>query len=163
MTDVNSPRSASDLRSYLTREIAVSVVINLAFAAFFTTLIFSGGNFKLWGPGGLALDFLPATFIPVFGMTAGITWISRKRLRAGALRALVDEPIPLPKNIFLRGLLFGVAATIVLGLLGLGALMLIWSPQLTFKGLLSFKLIYGAAIGVFVTPLIILAVLRERA
>lgn len=55
------------LHRYLRIETAISTALNIALAALFTTLMFAGSDLLLWGGGGLALDFLPATFLPCWG------------------------------------------------------------------------------------------------
>lgn len=93
-------------------------------------------------------------------MTAGLTWVTRKRRRAGKLAAAHGAPLGLPMNLFVRGLLFGVAATLILGGIGLALLAAIWTPALPFAVLLAFKTGYGAVVGLVATPIIIVAALR---
>ncbi len=79
-------------RLYIARETAVSVVINTMISALFMERVFGGrASIDLWGLHGLALDFVPQTFM-ISAMSVRVpTLIARRRMRAGAI-----EPLRLP-------------------------------------------------------------------
>lgn len=146
---------------YVRTETGISVVVNLLLAAAFTALLLPGGPARLWGTGGgMAMDFIPATFMPVLGMTAALTVITHKRRDAGKVQRLAAAPWRVPHHPLARGLFFGLIATPIMGGVGLLLLAALW--PLPTSSLVAFKLAYGAAIGLCVTPFVLIAALRDR-
>jgi len=70
------------------------------------------------GVGGLALDFVPATFLPVFAMTVALTLLPRARRRKGPAPSVTGCTVR-PVHAMALGALFGFAALALLGGAGL--------------------------------------------
>jgi len=147
---------------YVAVQTAIGVTVNLVLGALFTILNFGDGQAAFWGFGGLAFDFVPATFVPVAGMTIGLTLATRAKRRTGKAPSLAGGPLPLPRNLLLRAGLFAAGSTLALGGIGLAALTALWTPSLDFQTLLAFKLAYAALVALVMTPLITVAALRDR-
>src|SRR3954464_14008976 len=102
------------VRAYVVKEVMISIVINSVLSAFFVWLSFSGRqDVPIWGTSGLAVDFLPQTFMISLMSVLVPSALTRKRRRARAVDAC--EPVLpwLPRNLFLRALLVAIAATIL--------------------------------------------------
>ncbi len=141
-------------QKHLLRETAVSVVINAFLSAFFVWLIFGGrAQVPLWGSSGLARDFIPQTFVIALMATLVPSAITRKRLRNGQLGPGRTRATKLPRNLFVRALLFAIAVTAaavpaVVAILGVGAI-----KSLPFASVLILKVGYGALLALIVTSL----------
>ena len=151
----------SAFRRYVLIEAAIGALINAALAAAFVTAMFAGRPLVLWGVGGLVLDFVPATFLPVLAMTIALTVLTRRRQRLGRTPRIAAPPLPLVTNPVLRGLLFAGIATVVLGGAGAALMAWWWSPDASFAAIFVFKLAYGAVLGAAAAAIVVGAALRD--
>jgi hypothetical protein len=118
------------------------------------------GPDRALGVGGLVLDFVPATFLPVFAMTLALTRVTRARRRKGAAPSIIRGTVR-PVHAVARGALFAFAALVLLGGAGLAMLIAILPALPTLAEVIAFKLAYGAAIGLLETPVILTATMRD--
>jgi hypothetical protein len=148
------------------RETLISTVPNAVVSAGFVWLLFGGqARIPLWGMNGLAFDLVPTTFMLTLMTTIALTLLFRKRRRDGALPAALADgtPLPLPHNPVLRGLVLGMALLVLFVPASVAVLAAVWESDWPFAQVLGFKIVYGVAVGWVATPLVVLAVLRERA
>lgn len=139
---------------YIVIETAISVIINAAISAGFAFLVFGGRpDIGLWGSAGLALDFVPQTFMIAMMSVLVPTALTRRRIRAGVLRPDSGPPSRLPRHLFVRGLFVSVVATVVLGGAATALLAASWSGPVGFAAVLPLKILYGAGVALIVTPL----------
>jgi hypothetical protein len=151
------------MRRYILVETAIGMVINALFSAGFAFLVFGGrAEIGLWGPDGLALDFVPQTFAIAMMSVLVPTALTRRRIRTGTLAARGEAPSPLPRNLLLRALLMALAATILLGGTATALLAAIRVGPLTFGAVLPLKIVYGALVALAVTPPALRAALLDR-
>jgi hypothetical protein len=148
---------------YILVETAISMAINAAISAGFALLVFGGrAEIGLWGPGGLAFDFAPQTFM-IAGMSVLVpTTLTRRRIRTGLLPPGNGPPSRFPRNLLARALLVALAATIALGGAAVAILAATWSGPAAFAAVLPLKIIYGAGVALVVTPLALKAALLDR-
>lgn len=150
------------VRRYVLIETLISVIINSVLSACATWLAFSGlATIGLWGARGLALDFIPQSFMVGLMSALMPTLLTRRRrLRGRALR-IEGPPSLLPRNLILRALWFALAAVVVGG--G-AAVLLLWrvGPETYgFATVVAMKVSYGAVVALVVTPNALSAALRE--
>src|SRR5579859_6544248 len=90
-------------RRYIAVETAVSIAINVAISAVFMELVFwRSGTIALWGPHGLAIDFLPQTFM-ISAMSVLVpTLLTRRRVRNGQLQRRGAAPPPWLRHLLMR-------------------------------------------------------------
>lgn len=153
-------------RGIVLRETMISTIPNAVVSAGFVWLIFGGQTrIPLWGMNGLAFDLVPTTFMLTLMTTIALTLLLRKRRRGGLLPAAADAaaPLPLPHNPVLRGLVLGGTLLLLLVPASVAALSATWQGDWPYADVLVFKIIYGVLVGWVATPLVVLAVLRERA
>ncbi|MBI1684095.1 hypothetical protein [Caulobacter hibisci] len=150
-------------RRYVAVETAVSVVINIILSGAFTWLFFGGRTSIAYaGPHGYGVDVFPQTFAIALMSVLVPSLLTRKRLASGKAQPLAGAGW-LPARLVLRAPLLAVAATTLLGggFYGLGQFGL---PQtVTVSTLLAIKLVYGALVAVVVTPIGLIAALKEPA
>ena len=150
------------VRTYVVVETLVSVFMNTLLSACATWLAFGGhAVVGLWGGQGLALDFIPQSFM--VGLMSGLmpTLLTRRRRRQGRVLRIEGRPPALPGNLLLRALLFAVATVVIAG--G-AAVLLLWrfGPETYGPGVLfAIKTSYGAVVALIVTLIALRAVLRE--
>ena len=155
--------SQAGRQRFLGVQLAVSAVLNALISALFVWLVFRGTDrIMLWGSTGLAADLVPTTFMITLMSTIALTLATRGAVRAGRLEGRRSR-WRLPRNPFLRGLLFAAAATILLVPLTTLALWAIWSGDWSYDKVMMFKIAYGVALGFVVTPIIISAAAADRA
>lgn len=149
-------------RLYLVRETAISMLINAALSALFVFLVFGGRDrVGLWGSGGLAVDFLPQTFIIAFMATFVPSALTRRALRKGTVPSTNCSASRLPRNLLVRSL----AIAALVSLIAVPAMILVvateWGGSMRFSMLLPLKIAYGAGIACMVTCYAIRAALSE--
>jgi hypothetical protein len=149
-------------RRYLLVETLISAVINSVLSLFFAWVVFGRlGMIELAGPAGLAVDFLPQTFMVALMSTLVPTLLTRKRVRQAQIAALATAPWKLPGNLLLRALLVAVVAVLVLG----GAAMLLTPVFVTGpiprNSAFVLKVVYGALISVPITMLALRCALAD--
>ena len=146
---------------YIVIETGISMAVNAAFSAAFAFLVFGGRTeIGLWGPGGLALDFAPQTFVIAMMSVLVPAALTRRRLRSGML-APVKGASRLPRNLPARALVIALPATLLLGAAATALLAATWTGPLTFGAALPLKTFYGALVALAVTPLALRAALRD--
>jgi hypothetical protein len=151
------------MRRHVVTETLISMVVNALFSAGFAFLVFGGvTEIGLWGPAGLALDFVPQTFVIATMSVLVPTALTRRRIRAGALARGRGAPSRLPGNLLVRALLVALAATILLGGAATALLAAASSGPLTFATVLPLKIAYGAFVALAVTPLALRAAFLDR-
>lgn len=158
-----APLSAAH-RRYFAIEIAIGMVLNAVISAAFAWGIFRGvAHVPLWaGTRGMAFDLVPTVFMITLMMTIALTLITRARLRRGAAPALAwsrDSHVLLrllPRNAVGRGLCLAAGATIVLVPLSVACLAGAGFQTMAFGPFVWFKVAYGVALAVLVTPIILL-------
>lgn len=147
------------------RETLISTVPNAVISAGFVGLVFrEQSRIPLWGMNGLAFDLVPTTFMLTLMTTIGLTLLFRRRRRSGSLPAMAHgaAPLPLPHNAVLRGLVLGLALLLLFVPACVVLLAAVWQGDWPFAQVMAFKIAYGVAVGWVATPLVVLAVLRER-
>lgn len=148
---------------FLVVQLAVSAVLNALISALFVWLVFRGTDrITLWGGTGLAADLVPTTFMITLMSTIALTLATRGAVRAGKLE-IRGSRWRIPRNPFLRGLLFAAAATLLLVPLTALVLWAIWSGDWSYDKVMLFKIAYGVALGFVVTPIIISAAAADPA
>lgn len=156
-------------RRNLKSETAISVVANTAVSGIFAWGLFHGvESIPLWGAQGIVVDLVPTVFMITLVLTIALTLITRGRLRKGKL------PLPawrrsdlgvigrLPACIALRAPVLALCMT--LALVPLSALLLVLAgvDSMRFTNFFLFKLAYGAAFALLVTPIILLRALADH-
>jgi hypothetical protein len=149
-------------RRYVLRETLLSLVINATLSVLFALLVAHGNlAIPLWGPGGMALDFVPQTFMISFATAIDVTLTSRQRLRAGAVKPLArSEAGPfarLPHNVLARALLIAATAAIVLSPISAGALQAFEVTRLPANSFVVMKVLYGAMVTLLIGPPVVRA------
>jgi hypothetical protein len=137
---------------YVRRETMISVVINVALSLGFFLLLFGRTDpIPVWGLGKYAFDFVPQSFMIALMSTVVPGILAIRRRRAG-LVARVESPPRLPRKLLQRALLVALLA-VLLGA-GLAALILsaIGIDTIAWTPALAFKLLYGGALAIIVTP-----------
>lgn len=146
-------------RSYVARETAISVVINVAISLFFTWLVFGG---EPSAPRDAVLvDFVPQTFMIALMGSLVPAAITRGKMRKGAVGPLAASSSRFPRNLLLRSLLVALLVTVVVG--GLAAALTLASGVETFPfgPLMVGKALYGALVALLVTPVAVRMALRD--
>jgi hypothetical protein len=140
-------------RRYIAIETAISIVINVAISALFMLAVFGGAtSIDLWGRRGLALDFVPQTFM-ISAMSILVpTLLTRRRIRAGVLVRRTPPPPPILRHLTARIILLALFFTLTLGGIGILALALTWTGPLRFWQAFPIKLLYGAMVALIATP-----------
>lgn len=152
-----SPAQAAFIR----RETAIGIVLNIVVSAAFVWLMFGGrATIGLWGMDGLAFDLVPTTFMITLMTTIALTFLTRARVRAGGVAALGGGSW-LPAFPPIRGVLLGLVATVAIVPAIVGLLALGWGRDWSFDEVLGFKMAYGAALGLLVTPIVLRFALRD--
>lgn len=145
----------------LATEAAISVVPNALVSALFVWLLFRGQNaIPLWGMQGVAFDLVPTTFMLTLMTTIALTLIVRARRRKG-LAAAEPGPLRLPHNVVLRGIVLALLLCLMFVPISILLLNLAWDGDWSYDRMMVFKIIYGIAVGLVATPLVVLAALRD--
>jgi len=146
-------------RALILRETAISVAINIVLSGvFFLALFGYGSRVPVRGWGNLAADSLPQAFaIGLMGsLVPGL--LTRHRVRRGTIAPVArSAALPVPARALLAA---GVAAA-VLGGTAMALLLVLAPDTIGFAPALLFKLLFGAAVALIVTPPAIRAALRE--
>lgn len=149
------------MQRYIIVETLIGMAINAAISAGFAIFVFGGrAEVGLWGADGLALDFVPQTFMVALMSALVPSLLTRRRIAAGAIHAR-GAPAPLPRNLLLRALLLASLATILLGGGATLILAFLLSGPVAFGALLPLKIAYGALVSALVTPLALRAALAD--
>lgn len=146
-------------RSYVARETAISVVINVALSLFFTWLAFGGESFA--PRDAVLVDFAPQTFMIALMGSLIPAAITRGKVRKGAVLPLAGSAGRLPRNLLLRSLLIAVLVTVVVGGLAVAVTLASGVETFPFGPLMVGKALYGALVALFVTPIAVRMALRD--
>lgn len=156
-------------RRNLQTETLVSVVINTAISGGFAWGLFQGQAWiPLWGGKGIVVDLVPTVFMITLVLTIALTLITRGRLRQDKLprpawsRTDLGFIGRLPDALPLRAPALAAVMTIVLVPVSAALLLLTGVAGMKFATFLIFKLVYGAAFALVVTPIILLRALADQ-
>jgi hypothetical protein len=156
------------LERRLIREALIAAGINMAIGTAVTCFLFGRlAQVPVWGAGGLVVDTIPSTLVPVAMMTLGLSSGMRRRIKAGKvphppagfrLWPLIEM---LPANLILRSLTLALAAAaIAVPLTALGY-WLMGAVTLPFGRALALKLVQFGLEGLVLGPVVVLRVLHE--
>lgn len=138
-------------RRYLQIESSVSAVANGFFSLLATWLAFGGRTaIDLWGPGGLAFDYLPQSFMVALMSTLIPGFLTRRRLLNGKVLPLAWS-FRLPGNFVWRSLVLAIASAAVFGGLAMGITVVLWRGPLGIGSVFALKILYGVVISIPVT------------
>ena len=154
----------SKLRAFLIRETAVSMAINATLSALFVFLMFGRKDqVGLWGFDGMAVDFVPQTFIIAFMATLVPSALTRKAINKGKVERTAGPQSILPRNLVVRSLSIAALVSSVAIPSAILIIALASSGSMTFTALLPMKIAYGAGVACIVTSYAIRTVICERA
>jgi hypothetical protein len=138
--------------NYLIRETVVSILIGIVPA---------------WGPHGLVMDTLPQTFVMTAMCVLAPSLLTHKRHGQGLCKDLVVLPghmvagSPTRIGILFRALVFAIGA-VVIGVAATATMLVLAFPGgIPFAILMFYRAVYGAVVGLCVTPIAITFVLHE--
>jgi len=161
------PLSAAHKR-YVKAETAVGIGFNGVLSVVFGLPFYNVPAIPLWGAQGMAVDLVPTVFMITLVQTIIITLITRRRVKAGAVAALPEprSAYPLlkllPANVLARALLMALVLSLILVPLTIGAMAVLGVDGITFAPFISFKVVYGVAVGMLSAPLSLLAALSDK-
>lgn len=145
---------------YVRRETLVSICINVALSFAFFLLVFgTADRVPVAGRNGLAVDFIPQSFMIALMSTLVPGALTVRRVRAGTLPRSTAAS-RLPTGLLARALLVAVLAVLI-GAGIVGGLALAAGPSsLGWTTALLIKLGYGGLLAAITTPLGLRAALR---
>jgi len=145
------PSATARACSYILRETAISMAINMAITAGFYWLAF--GGLPEVSAQSLGRDCIPQSFMIAL-MSAWIpSLIARKNIGKGTTSPARPKAFRVPSNLFLRALTIALPAMVLFTGLAMGMLTLIGQPAFAFATGLALKLAFGALVAACVTPL----------
>ena len=156
----DAPPTARRPLRYLVVETAVNTAISVALSGLFAWLFFHGRAVVDLGSRAVVLDLMPQAFAVGLMSFLVPTLLTRKRRRAGTLRGL-DGAHAFPRNALSRsavaGIVGAVACTAIYATLGPspGAIVLPLAGFVMLKGAV------GAVLSITLTPVALLAALRD--
>jgi len=155
-----SPTAAQ--RRYLRIETLVSLLVNSLLSLLAAWVVFGRHeSVALWGSDGVAVDFLPQTFMVALMSTLVPGLLTRRRVRAGQLAALDRPPPRLPCNLVLRALLVAGVATLAFGGVAILLTSAVWAGPLPLGAVIVLKVLYGAILSIPITRFGLLAALSD--
>ncbi len=144
----------------LATEAAIGIVPNALVSALFVWLLFrSAAAIPLWGMQGVAFDLVPTTFMLTLMTTFALTLIVRARRRKGLARA--TGAARLPRHLVLRAVALALLLCVVFVPATVLLLAATWGGDWSYGQMMVFKIVYGVAVGLIATPLVVLAALRD--
>jgi hypothetical protein len=154
---------ALSYRRYIVTETTVSIVINVLISALFMGLVFGrSALIELWGGHGLAVDFIPQTFM-ISAMSVLVpTIVTRQRMKRGLLAYGPGLPPRYLRSLTLRVIVIAVVLTLILGAAGVLALDAVWTGPVRFWQAFPLKLLYGGVVALIATPIGLYIALCER-
>lgn len=154
---------ALSYRRYILTETTVSIVINVLISALFMALVFGRStSIELWGGHGLAVDFIPQTFMIAAMSVLVPTLLTRQRLKRGVLARNPGAATRYPSSLTLRVVVIAIVLTLTLGAVGVLILDVIWTGPLRFWQAFPMKLLYGGVVASIATPIGLYIALSER-
>lgn len=150
-----------DQQRFLIIDTGVNAIISGILSALFAVLVFGGRNrIPLWGLDGLLVDLIPTVFMIALMMTLGLTLFTRMRCAKGRA-PLLDGRNMLPANVVFRALTMAGLATALLVPPSLGLLVLLGPETWSYTAVLVFKIVYGTAVAILITPIILKSAMRD--
>lgn len=151
-------------RRYIRKETGISTALNTAFCLAFGWLIFGGrARIPFSGLDGIGVDLFPTVFMSTLMTTAALTLLTRARIGKGEVQPLAGTGLRLPRLFLVRAVLFGLAAVVAIALPAWLLLSLLNAGAWSFSGMMVMKALFGAAIGLVVSPPILRAALADGA
>lgn len=148
-------------RRFLGVEIVVNAIASGILSAAFVWLMFGGmALVPLWGMNGLAFDLVPTTFMITLMMTLGLTLFTRWRCATGRAPRCAGRS-RLPTRVWLRAPLLAVTLTLLLVPASVLLLHLFGPDPWSYGAVMVFKILYGVALAAAITPVILLAAMRD--
>lgn len=152
-----------ELLRYLAGETGIAIAVNVAIGGVATWLLADPAALAHAHLADAAKQLVMPTLGPASALVPGITSLTRKRVARGAAPYLHLRPVTgLPHNLAARAVIIGLAALVLLG--GPGAVLLYYFLQaapVSFPRLFVFMLGYGAAFGLLVAPITVVAALAD--
>lgn len=149
-------------RHYIAVETAVSIVINVIISALFMVAVFGRTpQIELWGAHGLALDFIPQTFMITAMSVLVPTLLTRKRIRRGIVLGRQKNTPRLVRHLAVRVVLLAALLTIILGGIGVAILSASWQGPVSYWHTFPLKLLYGGLVALIATPIGLFIALSE--
>ena len=153
---------ASSYTRYIVTETTVSILINVLISALFMVMVFGRSTWiELWGGHGLAVDFIPQTFMIAAMSVLVPTLLTRRRIKRGVLVRSAGEPPRLLGNLALRVIALAIVLTLALGAAGVLILDILWTRPLGFWEAFPLKLLYGGVVALIATPIGLYIALSE--
>jgi len=151
--DAASP--GTDHQTYIAIETAISVLISGFLSLLFAWLIFGGRTHAdLWGASGLAIDFVPQSFMIALMGSLVPTLLTRSRLKRGKITAMAaSSKQGLPENPFVRALAIAMASTVAGSMIAIILLSILMSGPLPVFPVYAIKIAYGCILAAVVTPI----------
>jgi hypothetical protein len=154
--------STAAQRRYLLVETLISLIINAVLSLLMAWVVFGRRELvEVTGATGVAMDFLPQTFMVTLMSTLVPTLLTRKRVRENKIAPLATT-LRLPRNILWRALLMAVVATLVLGAVAVPLTTALVNGPMSVQSLFLLKMLYGAVISVPITLLVLCAALADQ-
>ncbi|NBC35954.1 hypothetical protein GTZ99_05225 [Novosphingobium sp. FSY-8] len=142
-----------DCATYIARETRVSIAINTVLSLVFFVAVFGlSGPVMVWGAGHYVFDFGPQAFMIGLMATLVPGALAAKARRSGNVEAY-PTPSRLPRLLMVRALLLGAASAVAAVALAAAVLMLAGATQLPLIPALAAKLVFGAALAAYITPI----------
>lgn len=156
---------SSDHRRYIRTETLINTTVNTAISAVFVWVAFRGlTSIPLWGNPGLAFDLLPTCVAITLFSTLVLTLLTRARLKRGRVQPLTPARGPaawLPANIVLRALTAAFVVTAIAAPLSIAVLKFVGADGASFGQVLVFKIVYGAALSLLISPPLLMRALAD--
>lgn len=151
-------------RRYIRVETGISTVLNTLFCLLFGWIVFGGRErIPFAGADGVGLDVFPTVFMSTLMTAVALTLLTRARMRKGAVSPIPGSTTRLPRFFLLRAVLCGLAAALLVAAPTYLLLSVLNGGEWTFGGMMAMKALFGAAIGLVVTPPILRAALSDGA
>lgn len=149
-------------RTFLThQQIIAPALFNLALNAGLAWLLFRNHTpIPLWGDPSIAGDLLATLFLLPFFTCLAVTPLVRKAARDGKVAPLAIAPRQhpvlrlMPRSIWARAGLVGLACLVLLGPPSLLVLSLLGIDNVSLAAAVPFKGLFAALLGALVTPLL---------
>ena len=154
---------AISYRRYIVTETTVSILINVLISGLFMALVFGRATWiELWGGHGLAVDFIPQTFM-ISAMSVLVpTLLTRGRMKRGLLMRSQGSPPRYLGRLGVRVVVIAAVLTLTLGALGVLILDAFWTGPLRFWQAFPMKLLYGGIVALIATPIGLYIALSEQ-
>ncbi|HEX8483802.1 hypothetical protein [Sphingomonas sp.] len=154
-------------RAAIRNETMVSVAIN---AIVPTAIIWAAGvtpPAMLAGAQGLLAGMAKGSGIATLLMTAIVTLLIRKRVRAKPALALAPSELPplvrsLPGNVVARAIIMSLVAMILLVPAGAAVATVLGILPLDTAGFVIFNVLFGTIVGLTMTPMVVMRALADE-